>query len=79
MILLVISSTAQVILIMQNFVVILWKHKQYFPSCILCIEYFSECGPCYEVFTLFFFTFKITQLKVHYLKSFTHYLKILAV
>lgn len=41
---------------MQNFVVILWKHKQYFPSCILCIEYFSECGPCYEVFTLFFFT-----------------------
>lgn len=55
MILLVISSTAQVILIMQNFVVILWKHKQYFPPCILCIEYFSECGPCYEVFTLFFF------------------------
>lgn len=23
---------------MQNFVVILWKHKQYFPSCISCIE-----------------------------------------
>lgn len=77
MILLVISSTAQVILIMQNFVVILWKHKQYFPSCILCIEYFSECGP--ESLHYFFFTFKITQLKVHYLKSFTHYLKILAV